>query len=228
MDSKKYNRTFHLPWSRGATSDDKIATTIDSVLNTEIVITEKMDGSNTSLEANGCFSRSHSGAPTHPSFDGLKALHASIKYKIPEDFQFFGEWCFAKHSILYSELPAYFMLFNVRELRHNLSKSSLIWNSWDDVELWAEELEVPTVPVLFRGTVKTESSLQELTESFMKNPSKCGGIIEGVVVRVASSFDDNQFSNSVLKMVRANHVTTSEHWAHSEIIRNMIKSSSNY
>ncbi len=219
MDSPKYNRTFHFAWSKGATNDDKIATSIESLLNVEIVITEKLDGSNTSLETNGCFARTHSGPPTHPSFDSLKALHASIKYKIPNNMQFFGEWCFALHSISYNELPGYFMMFNVRDL----TSSDIVWYSWDDVELWAEELGVPTVPVLFKGIIKTERELQELIESFMIQPSKCGGIREGVVVRVARQFNDSEFSQCVLKNVRANHVQTSEHWKDQIIVKNKIK-----
>lgn len=217
MDSPKYNRTMHVPWSKGATNDDKIATSIDSLLNTEIVITEKIDGSNTSLESDGCYARTHAGAPTHPSFDGLKALHASLKYKLPNNIQFFGEWAFALHSIAYNELPGYFMMFNVREVLSN------IWYSWDEVELWAIELEVPTVPVLFKGIVKSEQELKELTESFMIEPSKCGGIREGVVVRVAHQFNDDEFSQCVQKNVRANHVQTSEHWKDQAIVKNKLK-----
>ncbi len=111
MNSPKYNRTFHLPWSPGATNDDKIATSVTNLLNTEIIITEKLDGSNTSLESDGCFARTHSGPPNHPSFDGLKALHAEVGFQIPSGMQLFGEWCFAKHSISYEELPGYFFAF---------------------------------------------------------------------------------------------------------------------
>lgn len=217
MDSPKYNRTFHFPWSEGATNDDKIAPSIDSLLNVDIIITEKMDGSNTSLETNGCFARTHAGPPSHPSFDSLKALHASIKYKIPNNMQFFGEWCFALHSIAYNELPGYFLMFNVRDL----TSSEIVWYSWEDVELWAAELEVPTVPVLFKGSVKTKQELQDLVESFMIQPSKCGGIREGVVVRVARQFYDSEFSQCVMKCVRANHVNPdNDHWKHKEIVKN--------
>ena len=99
MESPKYNRTYHLPWSPGGTSDDKIAKDLSIIFSNDIVITEKMDGSNTSLEIGGCFARTHSGPPNHPSFDPLKALHASIKHQIPEGVQLFGEWLYAKHSI---------------------------------------------------------------------------------------------------------------------------------
>lgn len=36
----KYNRTYHLPFSPGATSDDKISRNIDSLLGVDIVINE--------------------------------------------------------------------------------------------------------------------------------------------------------------------------------------------
>lgn len=217
MESPKYNRTYHFPFSPGATNDDKIATSMDKLIGVPIVITEKMDGSNTSLEAEGCFARTHSGAPSHSSFDGLKALHASIKYLISNHTQLFGEWCYAKHSIEYSELPGYFLLFNVRDTEYG------IWSSWEEVEEWSHEIGVPTVPVLFEGSVSSEKELQELVESFMNQPSACGGIREGVVVRIAKSFDNEEFSQCVMKCVRANHVQTSEHWKDQEIIRNKLK-----
>lgn len=217
MNSPKYNRTYHFPWSAGATNDDKIATDLSSLIGHPIVITEKIDGSNTSLETNGCFARTHSGPPAHVSFDGLKALHATVKYKIPDNIQLFGEWCFALHSIAYSELPGYFLLFNVRELSGNK------WASWEEVEMWAEEINIPTVPVLFQGIIENTNELRSLIESLMIQPSLCGGIREGIVARVARDFNDNDFSKCVLKCVRANHVQTSEHWKDQEITKNKIK-----
>lgn len=217
MESPKYNRTYHLPYSPGGTSDDKIASSVAGLVGVDIVITEKMDGSNTSLEFDGCFSRSHSGAPNHPSFDGLKALHSSIKYQIPKGIQLFGEWCYALHSIAYNELPSYFLMFNVRDV------SNSQWASWEEVELWAEEIKVSTVPLLFSGKINSEKELQELVESFVIQNSKCGGIREGVVVRVARSFSDSEFSQCVSKWVRANHVQTTEHWQNQEIIKNKLK-----
>lgn len=215
--SPKYNRTFHFPWSPGATNDDKIATSVDNLIGKPIVITEKIDGSNASLEAAGCFARTHSGPPSHPSFDGLKALHASLKHDLPEGMQFFGEWCFALHSIAYDALPGYFLLFNIRDTVQN------VWYRWGDVEYFANELGLPTVPVLFKGQVSSEKELKQLVESFMNQPSACGGIREGVVARVAGDFDDTEFPTSVLKCVRANHVQTSEHWKDQEIVRNKLK-----
>ena len=221
MDSIKYNRTFHMPWSEGCTNDDKRAISVNNLLGKEIVITEKMDGSNCSLETDGCYARTHAGPPTHKSFDQLKALHASVKYIIEPGIQIFGELCYAKHSIEYSALPSYFLPFAVRYLQENGEHR---WGSWLDVELWAGDIGVSTVPVLFTGKVSSEKELKELVESLMLEPSLCGGIREGVVARIAEGFADEDFSTSVLKCVRKNHVQTSEHWKDQEIIKNKLKS----
>ena len=219
MDSPKYNRTFHLPWSKGCTNDDKMAASVESLIGIPILITEKIDGSNVCMEHKNCFSRSHAGLPTHASFDQFKALHASLKQHINDGLQIFGEWVLARHSIEYLELPGYFLLFGLRDLELNE------WCSWDDVEMWARVLGIPTVPILFRGQVSSEKDLKELTESFMKQPSACGGIREGVVVRVAREFADKDFASSIMKNVRANHVDpNNDHWLHQAIIKNKLKS----
>ena len=215
--SPKYPRTFHLPWSKGATNDDKRATSVEGLIGKPIIISDKIDGSNTSLEAEACFARTHSGSPTHPSFDGFKALHAAIKHEITTDTQLFGEWVFARHSIEYTELPAYFLLFGVRYLE----EPDYLWGSWEEVEFWSKEIAVPTVPILFQGIISSEKELQELTESLMIQPSVCGGIREGVVVRIADAFNDDDFSSCVMKCVRANHVSPdNDHWKHKEIVKN--------
>ena len=90
MSQFKYPRTYHLPWSKGATSDDKIATNINSVINTNIVITEKIDGGCTAFEYDFVYARTHSKPADHPSFAWCKALHAKIKHLIPKNIQIFG------------------------------------------------------------------------------------------------------------------------------------------
>lgn len=40
----KYPRSFHLPWSRGYTHDDKVAKNVNHFIGKEVVVTEKLDG----------------------------------------------------------------------------------------------------------------------------------------------------------------------------------------
>jgi hypothetical protein len=71
--------------------------------------------------------------------------------------------------------------------------------------------------------VQTSKELQTLTENLAAQPSDLGSIREGVVIRKADSFEGKDFSNSVMKWVRSNHVQTSEHWKDQEIIKNKLK-----
>ncbi len=229
--SKKYPRTPHLMWSPGATSDDKRLKTMEHFLNVPIVVTEKMDGSNVTMTNRAIFARSHVGPPTHPSFNLAKAIHAQIKSRIPDNISVFGEYVYAVHSIEYKSLPGYFLVFGVRE--DNLEK----WWSWEKVCELADELGLPTVPVLHKSSVfvaddgkeywqgmyETEKQLE--TETKLNYLVENGGkwdndISEGFVIRLAGEFTD--FENSVAKYVRKNHVTTSEHWSHQEIRKNLL------
>jgi RNA ligase-like protein len=220
VSSSKYPRSYHAPFSEGATNDDKIAKSVDRLIGVPIVITEKMDGSCTCMERDIIYARSHNGPPKHPSFDVVKAMHAKIKQGIPEGMQFFGENLLAVHSIKYTALPSYFLLFNIRIMEQGKS----YWLSWDLVEYNSEQLDLHTVPILFRGTVKSEKELWELTSHLMKEPSCCGGEREGVVIRVADGFVDEEFSECLIKIVRAGHVgSNDEHWMHREIEKNLLK-----
>ena len=95
--------------------------------------------------------------------------------------------------------------------------------SWDEVEMWAQEIGVHTVPVLWRGTVYSEKELKDLTESLAYQPSVYGPNREGLVVRSQESFYDSEFATDVMKWVRKNHVQTSDHWKNQVIIKNKLK-----
>lgn len=209
--SLKYPRSFHLPWSPGGTNDDKRMNDVSSLLNVELVVTEKCDGSNLTYTRQSVFSRSHAGPPTHSSFDLAKATHASISHLISENVSIFCEYCYAVHSVEYDALPDYSLMFGVRD------DERLVWWEWDLVVQQAEALGLPTVPVLFRGRVQNISELEALTTELANAPSALGGVREGVVVRVAGEFSTEDFSKSLAKWVRKDHVTTDEHWMHQTI-----------
>lgn len=63
-------------------------------------------------------------------------------------------------------------------------------------------------------------TLREVTEILARDPSDCGERCEGVVVRLADGFSDEDFSRSVAKWVRADHVQTDDHWKHRTVVRN--------
>jgi hypothetical protein len=200
----KYNRTYHLPFSPGATNDDRISNDISSLLNTKIIITEKLDGENCGIIKEGVYARSHSTFTTSNWTKEVRQIHSLIQNNLDKGVYLFGENMEGIHSIEYSNLTSYFYLFGIRE--------NEIWLSWKEIEEYAYILDLKTVPVLFKGIIKTEKELKELIEDLIKKPSNLGGDLEGVVVRKYDEFLNEDFKKYVMKWVRKNHVQTDEHW----------------
>lgn len=208
----KYPRTFHLSWSPGATADDRVMDDPDAVFGgSEVVVTEKLDGENSTLYRDYLHARSLDYAP-HPSRDRLRALHAQVAHEIPEGWRVCGENLYAVHSIAYDALPSHFLVFS-------------IWNekneclSWDETVTWAQLLGLHTVPVIARG-IWNEDHVR-LSDGVTK--SALGGDREGYVVRLAGSFHYRAFRRSVAKYVRKNHVTTDDHWKAREVVPNRLR-----
>lgn len=204
----KYPRTHHLPFSPGATSDDKILDTLDNFLGRRIVITEKMDGECCSLYRDTTHARSVD-SRNHVSRNWVKNFHAGISNKIPSDWRVCGENLYAKHSIFYDNLLSYFYAFSVYN-------SDNICLSWDDTKQFLKDANITSVPVLYDGIIKDITPLVNLSNIIDKSKS------EGYVIRVADSFHYNDFGSSVAKWVRCDHVTSDEHWMNSKLIVNKL------
>lgn len=206
----KYPKTKHLPWSRGYTDDDKILRNTDHFVGREVVITEKMDGENTTMYSDSIHARSID-SKDHPSRHYVKTLHGGIKHLIPDGYRLCGENVYAKHSLLYTSLPSYFMLFSIWN-EHNICLT------WDETVDWASRLGVSMVSVLYRGNWNEEAAKKCYTKQ-----SSCGGEQEGYVVRLTSAFAYEDFKQSAAKFVRKNHVQTDEHWLSKPIEPNRVK-----
>ncbi len=206
----KYPRTYHLPYSPGATKDDKklFGNWFNYYIGKEIVISEKLDGENTAMTEFDVYARSH-GAPTRSPWslnlwDPNGGLFWNLKQYIGHDETIYGENLYGEHSIHYDKLKSYWHMFAVN--------NGVNWYSWDDVETMAKIMNVPTAPVLWRGVVTSENELKTLVDYYVMQPSVYGPTREGVVVRVANEFPIDEFSHNVCKWVRPNHVKTDEHW----------------
>ena len=206
----KYPRTLHLPWSLGAMNDDRICESTDHFVGKEVIVTEKMDGENTSIYKDFFHARSITGN-MHPTRNRVKQLQSKLHYDLRDHIRICGENCYAKHSISYSSLPAYFLAFSVWE-------NDLCF-SWDETLEWCELLDVKHVPVLYRG-IYDEDLIKTL---YVENREP--DLMEGYVVRLASSFSYDKFSESVAKFVRANHVQCDEHWMNQEVVPNLLVAS---
>lgn len=205
----KYPRTYHLPWSPGMTKDDKQIKSASIFEGKRVIVTEKMDGENTTMYRDYCHARSLEFEP-HPSRNWAKALHAQVSFEIPEGWRVCCENVYARHSIEYKNLKSYVYLFS-------------IWNdkniclSWDETVDWAKLLGMEHVEVLYDG-IWDEKKMRDLYV-----PEKGGQEIEGYVVRLAEEFHYSQFRNSVAKYVRENHVTSIHNWKFQQVIPNKLE-----
>lgn len=207
MAPVKYPRTYHLPWSEAVTSDDKVCQTLEHFAGKQIVVTEKMDGENTTLY------RDHIHARSLDSKGGedrawVKQFWSQIRNDIPEGWRICGENLWAKHSVAYTELKSYFYGFSIWDC----SNTAL---SWDETVEYFGMLGVCPVPVLFSGTWN-EAAIRKLSKGMNLEQT------EGYVVRLADSFHYDNFSTSVAKFVRKGHVQTDKHWRYQEFVPNQL------
>jgi hypothetical protein len=218
----KYPRTYHLPWSPGIGKDDRVVEYVKNpwtkrpdgmglpIDGMAVVVTEKMDGENTTMYRDYIHARSIDGR-NHPSRNWVKGLHARIKHEIPDGWRICGENLYAKHSILYTELPSYFIMFSIWNERN-------VCLGWEETKEWAALLELPTPRELYVGMF-SESIIKPLMI-----PDKEPEGVEGYVVRSYTDFPYAQFRFKVAKYVRRNHVQTHGHWMREVMQLNQIKS----
>ncbi|MEV6161091.1 RNA ligase family protein [Streptomyces sp. NPDC052052] len=200
-----YPRTAHLPWSPGAASDDVRIADLSGLTGREVVVTEKLDGENTTLYADGLHARSLDSAH-HPSRGWVKALQGRIGARTPEGWRVCGENMFARRSIPYDGLESFFYGFSVWDGEHCLP--------WDRTVVFLRELGIPVPPVLWRGVfdARAEKALRALRPDT--------GRQEGYVVRPADGFGAAHFGRRVAKWVRPGHVRTDTHWMHASVVEN--------
>lgn len=207
MEYIKYPRTPHLPWSPGNTADDELLENVEHFNNSKVVVTEKMDGENTTLYSDHCHARSVDSVD-HLSRHWMKRFHSQIKHDIPQNFRICGENVYAKHSIFYDRLPSYFLTFGIYAGNKCLS--------WPETLEWCAMIGLNTVPVLYVGEWNEAAIKKLYTEK-----SEYGAEQEGYVVRTFNAFDVVDFDRSVAKYVRAGHVNTNKHWMFGKVTPNV-------
>mmetsp|Transcript_29560 Transcript_29560/g.41067 ORF Transcript_29560/g.41067 Transcript_29560/m.41067 type:complete len:255 (-) Transcript_29560:146-910(-) len=201
----------HLDFSPQVHSDDiQLDANLSKMfLGVPVVVTEKLDGGNCCLRDGNVYARTHKKPTSHESFSWIKQMYAGKKASMDPKLSFFGENLYAAHSIRYNRLESYFYLFAVREEDGN-------WKSWKDVEQIAEELELPTTPVVFKGEFKEMSEIKKLMDSKAKERSHVdeAHTPEGFVIRLARGYSDEEFAEgtSIAKYVRKGHCQTDEKW----------------
>lgn len=188
----RFPHTPHIAWlGEGAPRDDKVLAPKEAqaFLTSEVVVEEKLDGANLGLSV-APDGRLHAQNRGHY----LSVPHAGQFARLPQwmtqhemglraalgsDLIVFGEWCAARHSLDYSALPDWFLVFDVYDRGAGAFWSTLRRNAL------ALQAGLSTVPQLTNG----RTTLADLTRLIFEVPSRFRGgqPLEGVIVRAESA-----------------------------------------
>ena len=184
----RFPQTPHIAWLGGAAAprDDKVLSPEESrqLLDGELVLEEKLDGANLgfSLSNEGLLLAQNRGqylqGPQGGQFQRLSPwleLHEERLFDALEPGLIaFGEWCAARHSLDYPQLPDWWLLFDVYDRR-----VGRFWST-DRRNAWADRHGFTVVPRLGAGPMQ----LEQLKQLIAQTPSRYrAGPLEGVVLR---------------------------------------------
>jgi len=222
-DFFKFPHTSHIAWlGAGAPRNDKLLSPaeIQSLLAGSVVVEEKLDGANLG------FSRSPEGelraqnrgdyliAPHLGQFRALPdwmARHGPrLGDALGDTLIAFGEWCAVRHSLAYSALPDWWLLFDVYD-----REAGRFWSTRRR-DAFAAGAGVATVPCLAAGH-HTLASLKAGIASWKSHFRD--GPLEGVVVRR----EDGDWLTERAKLVREDFTQSIEsHWRERRLEVNQI------
>lgn len=219
----KYPRTQHIYGSRIQKGDkDLDAVPFSKIADQYLVIEEKMDGANCAVSFHDgelkLQSRGHflTGGPREKQFDLLKtwaSIHQATLYDILQDrYIMYGEWLYARHTVMYDSLPHYFMEFDI------LDRQNSEWLSTKRRKEMLNNSPVISVKVLAEGKFKEEDLPKLITKSnFGPN------LMEGLYIKSETDKVIGRY-----KWVRKEFLDTvqaSEHWFNKPITPNKLKGS---
>ena len=206
----KYPRTPYWPSSPSIAPGDRTTPDSQAFLGVELVITEKLDGSNVLLHNGQVYARSTSGGPaaSAPWLAMVRKHHAwrlgQLGY---EHILLYGEDLYGVHAIEYDPMPENHTFRAFASIR-----SPGRFDSFSTTQQPAAEMEVAMVPILHQGAFQSTVELDTLLEHLYRQPSELGGPREGMVIRFADTFPVEEFPHRVCKYVRPDHVQKTRHW----------------
>lgn len=217
----KFPRTKHLINLGSATRDDLLVPETDKKLyyKEEVEICEKVDGAQLGLSIDENYkihaqNRSHYvNSKSHSQFKKLDKWiddHKDGLYTIlDKNLILFGEWMYAKHSIKYTQLPDYFLAFDLYD------KNKKKFYSRDYLEKLLEQTNIIPVRLIKKGKI-TEKELLDLLDSksfYTENK------LEGVYIKI----NKNNYVEKRCKIVRNDFICGNDHWSKKQTEINQIE-----
>jgi ATP-dependent RNA circularization protein (DNA/RNA ligase family) len=224
----RFPQTPHLAWLGDALPrDDKLLSAPEAgdLLAEDLAVEEKLDGANLGISAgtDGKLRAQNRGQYVTPTALGqfknltrwLDLHEHTLVDALGTNLILFGEWCAARHSLHYVNLPDWFVAFDVFD-----RTVSRFWSTSRRNAL-ARGLGLSVVPTLLQGT----TSLQTLKSLLESTPSQFGrGPMEGIVIRK----ETRDWLMMRAKLVRAEFVQEiGEHWRRRSIEWNQLHRQAN-
>lgn len=219
----RYPHTPHFAWlGDGSPRGDKILSPKDreELLNTEVIVEEKVDGANLGISAIGreIFIQNRGDylrKPFPEQFKHLSTWLSSRKHDLisilGDNLILFGEWCAAQHSIRYDKLPDWFLIFDVYD-----QTKKQFWSTTKRNEL-ATLLDLQVIKEIFRGTT---TPLALKTQIINTPSSYYDGKMEGIVIRKESG----DKLDAKAKIVQPNFIQgINDHWRKNAIQWNKLQ-----
>ncbi len=227
----KFPRTKHLVNLGSATRDDLLLSPSEQqkYLQSEVEVHEKVDGANLGFSINDQFkviaqNRSHYvSSADHAQFKPLDKWIAKHQIELESILEheteiLYGEWLYMKHSIAYTNLPDYFLAFDLfnRKTGRFLSRQEL--------EQRLKSTTIQLVPLLAKQKFKTLDEIKRLVQL----PSQFyNGLVEGVYLRICDQTQTQHRAKIVRQDFICGHNTTGQvrHWTHAQIVINKLSQS---
>ena len=219
----RFPRTPHLAWlADGTPRDDKVLTLAqaEDFLSHPVVIEEKIDGANIgiSFDDEGVLRIQNRGSYMEPPYVGqFDRLNAWLSPRVDSLFDFlgsrlilFGEWCAVRHSLDYSNLPDWFLGFDVYDRRAHKFVNT---QRRDELLLRADLFCVRRIDAGVRTLAGLKRALKSARSAYRM------GAPEGFYIRI----EDNDWLIARAKMVTpefAHALTT--HWRRRSLERNRL------
>jgi ATP-dependent RNA circularization protein (DNA/RNA ligase family) len=190
-----------------------------ALLSGEVTVEEKVDGANLGLSCgdSGELVAQNRGDYLSPGaaasqFRPLWAWMASRRQRLLEalgaNLILFGEWCYARHSIAYSRLPDWFLVFDVYD-----RAAGRFWSVVRRDAL-AAKVELVCVPRIAGGRFQLKG-----LETLIGDSRIGDTVMEGIVVRR----DDADWQLNRAKLVRPAFVQAiTEHWSRRQLEPNQL------
>jgi hypothetical protein len=249
----KYPRTYHLAGSGIQRGDEDLAVVPLRVLEKRhVVVEEKMDGANCAISCDEdgrllLQSRGHylTGGPREKQFHLFKSwaqrYTGEFSQALGDRYILYGEWLYAKHTTFYTDLPHYFMEFDI------FDKVEQVFLSTELRQIFLDALPfVSSVKVLHEGAIESEQALLGLLgpSYFISNPqdklrvvcqekslnfeqvlkeTDTSGLMEGLYIKI----EEEDIVQERYKYVRGGFLQavfdSESHWLDRPILPNSLK-----